>query len=297
MSSKKTIKDLNPNLFPKSGELPGVIPYEVILVSRKITKVDEKGNKLTFETFKHTTNPSQEAIDAGIKKDNYFRAFMVPAGLTKVVTNETTNETTVTIRSKKKAPPHNIFKNTQTLLYDEIEKVLREYEEDTPISERANFLKNNGLFIAQGTTRGDFETGENKQKKYKINGLAILGLLIAMNVPKYAVHRINAKGEIVPLTSTRRDSKGNYHKDQPVHLSIYRFWADEDDIEELAETCTRHYENNVKDFEVAETVVTKKTTHKEEKEIISPKLDEAPAVDNDVEDETNVDTVESDNEE
>lgn len=248
MNSLDKIKSLNPTLA--NGAIMAE-EYDVLVVGRKVSGKDGAADTIKFV---EKTKPTAAAKEAGVTIQQYLRASFAKSGAV-VASGENANEES--FRGSKRPQPGNIFKNTQTNLF--------------------NFV--NGKLKADAYEEvGDIIVHENGQpvKRPVVRVKAtVWGARVSLTVPKYKLTERNADGSRQDLTGPKYDPKSDKYIKNAARTAItLRFFADIDDLEEVEALAVSQYERFVMPYETGETIIQETkgntTTVKVESEPITP---------------------------
>ena len=239
---RQRILELNPELF--SMRQPSK-EHDVFVVGRK----KDKDGTVTTE-YLLRSKPSEAAKKAGIKASELIHAAFMPTGSIK-----TGEDGKRSYQGPKKARVGVVFLNTQPNLY--------------------NFLKEG---LEEGKDIGFKEAGTDSRKRPMVKMRdTVYGLKITFLTDLYNPHQLDpaGSGKIVPLESTVfKPATGEYKKEKTI-MGSYTFFADDDDLDNLLEICTRHYQKNVAPYVTEKTTVIKekgqrKVVEVKEEEITGP---------------------------
>jgi len=87
------------------------------------------------------------------------------------------------------------------------------------------------------------------RKNVKLNSrVETNGRIITMNTPEYHPHICTKDGKLEPLTPITFDPHTGGYKKKIIVVNTYKFFVQEDDLDNLLEVCTRKYEKNIKPF-------------------------------------------------
>lgn len=246
MDTRGLIKEMNPHLFAEP-----IAPERFIaLIIGENVKQESGETKLIFRL---KTKPSQEAKEAGVKVQRYFRVMFENVGLTKEVDGITE------VRTKKKPYPHNIFANTQPNMFAVIDAFIEKYEAETDKAKKDAILK-------------PFGKTDNGNPRFKLMTAVFWGKHLSINVPPYTPQVRDEDGKNIAFKAVKRDPKTGTYSKESVVMSVIRGWYDEDDLTELEEVASRQFDNNVKPFLVDEvTITTRKGDEITQKTEIKPR--------------------------
>lgn len=236
MNVKELLQQLNPGLFEETL----VAEPSAIIVTGLPNGKDEKGqSKLKFV---QKSNPSDEAKAAGVRAGRYLRASFKKADSTKkVVTNS--GDERVAFTGSKRAQAGNVFENVQPELF--------------------NFMV---MQLKQGNYK---EVGKDQDNNTLVELDALtFGKKVSVNVPKYHPQETDDQGRRKDLIAGTYNPESKKYEKKKVTMSVIRFFADEDDLEELLEVAARRFERDVKHY-LAEKVTT--ITETESKKTVETK--------------------------
>jgi len=220
--------ELNPELANKSHYIAE--EHDVIIAGEK--RKDEEGNSAGLK-FDLKTKPNEAAAAAGIKSNKYLRASFKRSGS---VTASVENDGEESFRGSKKAQSSNVFKNTQTDMYNFLLNKLNAHTKENPTYELIG-KTDDGLTLVRVKA-------------------TVAGAVINLTVPRYKPQtRVDGKRSNLKATTYNEDTD-KYEKNQDVILMNAKFFADLDDIDAIKSVAVRHYEKHVMKFEVG----SKKTT-------------------------------------
>lgn len=205
------LRQMNPGFF---DEPQVAMPY-ACTISAKSSEKDAKGN-VTSMKFVQTSDRQIPGITG---KSLYLRASFKKAGeQVKVMVN---NEERIAFRGSKRSTPGNIFKNQQPNLFN---------------------------FMVEELKAGNYKpAGKDNDKNDMVEAHALVyGKKIAINVPTYVPQSTDEEGKRKALTGTRYDAeKDEYVTNQEVTMNVFRFFADEDDLDELLSLAVRLVDRQV----------------------------------------------------
>jgi len=251
MNSLDKIKSLNPNLA--NGAILAE-EYDILVVGRKVSGKDGAADTIKFV---EKTNPTAAAKEAGVTIQQYLRASFSRAGAVSASAVVNGEES---FRGSKRPQPGNIFKNTQTNLFNFAVKKLKDGEY---------------------TEVGDIIVQENgspvKRPVVRVHA-TVWGAKVSLTVPKYKLTERNASGARQDLTGPKYDPKSDKYIKNAARTAItLRFFADIDDLEEVESLAVSQYERFVMPYETGETITQEvkgnTTTVKVESEPITPEED------------------------
>jgi len=234
MNSLDKIKQLNPNL---ANGMIAPEEYDILVVGRKVTGAEGQTAKIKFT---ETTKPTDAAKAAGVESQHYLRASFTKSGA--VVTSDV-DPSRKSFKGSKKAQPGNIFKNTQTNLFNFISQVLGEKDEE---GNQTGFEVVGDIRVVEGT--------ETKIRPIVRVKATVWGAKVSLTVPKYKLTTRDAAGKRMNLTGPKYDPKTDTYKTNAVATSLtLRFFADIDDLEEIESLAVKQYERFVMPYELGET--------------------------------------------
>jgi hypothetical protein len=237
--TKKILEDMNPGLFIPGSQV--AVPHSVIVSEDKARAVkNDKG-----EVIEHRFVKTSDRDIPGMPKSKYLRASFKKAGEQVQVALDN-GETRRAFRGSKRAQAGNIFKNQQPNLFNLLADELREKK-----------------YTKAGT--------DNDGNAMVEADLLVYGKKISVNVPTYIPQETDENGKRKGLTATKFDPKtGQYVENATVHMGVYEFFADEDDLDKLLEVAARLVDRHVIPY-----VTEKITTTVEKPGEVSVKTEEA----------------------
>lgn len=268
LETREILKRMNPELFSTTQVAQ---PYAcVISVAKKVKGADGETDQYKFVQTSDRQIP-------GIKgKSLYLRASFKKAG-EKVKTLLQNGEERTAFRGSKRSTPGNIFKNQQPNLFN---------------------------FMVEELKLGDKgykEVGKDSDGNVIVETNALVyGKRIAVNVPTYTPMSTDEDGKRKKLTGTKYDPKtDSYIENAPVTMDVFRFFADEDDLEELLGVATKLVDRQVMPYVtksrtvIEEDLATGTVTQKKEEADLSSDDEIAtatqPNVDDDDDDDPDAD--------
>lgn len=227
---RNRLKELNPDLF---GMRQPSIKHEVVIVGRRDRDTKEV-------TYLLRSKPSKGAIAANFKAVNFLHAAFKPIG--SIITDA---NGTRSFSGPKKARVGNIFQPTQPDLYQYVKESLYEMKEDGE-----GKIKPILLDEKEGTyKKAGFDAEGRPQVRLRDT---VFGARIVMNTDLYVPHNTDPEsGLSVPLTANTRNPKTGKYEPQEVVRGIFEFFADDDDLDKLLETCAKHWTKNVEPWVTA----------------------------------------------
>jgi hypothetical protein len=257
MNTKELLISLNTELF---GVRQPSTEHEIYLVGRKDT-VGAEGAKKTIALYLLKSKPNTKAKAAGIKVQNFLHAAMKPVGM--INTDESGKRS---FAGPKKARTSIIFQNTQPDLYNFIkEGIFKESKDETT---------GKVTYVLSDESEGAYtKAGYDAQNRpmLKIRD-TVFGKKISFNTENYNPHSMTEEGNLEGLKATTFNPKTGKYEKKLVTIGVYEFFADDDDLDKLLETCARHYAKHVAPFVTEKKTIVTEKGNTITKEVVEPEI-------------------------
>jgi hypothetical protein len=247
---EQLLKD-NADLF--SMRQPSTL-HDIFVTGKRVKDTEGDGTHIIYV---QKTRPNEAAKAAKVAVQDYIHASMKPVGAIKQVEGE--EDGIVAFSGPKKAQAGVVFRTSQPDLFAFIEMAIEKGE----ISDK----NPNGGWVKSG-----FDAKKRPVIKLKNK---LFGRKVIFNTPLYTPHSPDDKGKMQPLSPTTYDPLTGKYGNKKVVIGVYRFFADDDDLDMLLEICARHTQKHVVPFLSDKTTIVTEKGGKKTVEIKEEQLAEA----------------------
>jgi hypothetical protein len=282
MTLKDLLRKMNKALF--ENRQPSVI-HEIYVTGAR--KKNTEG-KVTI-AWLQTSNPNAKAAKAGVEKSKFIHASFKPVGTVKSFLKVNIDAEIIddfgssSVLSGPKQPQiGNVFLSNQPTLYNMIKTCIERGEyrkEATGEGENKKEANPEGGYIHAWTDKKGRPVIKIRDK--------IFGRIVVVDVPEYRPTSVNAQGDLEPLAPKTYDPETQEYTSKNATMSVIKFFADDDDLDALAETAAKVAKKKVVPFMVEKMEFSKETSVGDEKVTVETS-DNATADPDDVEE--NADT-------
>lgn len=259
-TTKEVLEEMNTGLF--SFRQPA-IKHDIYITGIRQPNPNDNTKKITV--FIQKSKPNEAAKAAGVKVSEFLHASFKPSGTIKV-----DDENELTFSGPKKSQVGVVFQSAQPDLYNFLVKAIEE-------GEGTGYEKSGEVQMTDPLTGKTFKRPQIKLKR------KMFGKIISLNVPSYNPTSMGADGKFHKLSPVTLNTENGKYEKKPVTVGLIKFFADDDDLDALAEASARLVDKRVKPFAVDKTIFIKEDGFGNKKvEVTNPKTQGTETDDEDV---------------